>query len=157
MRKTGIVVAAALAAAVTAAGAAPASAARTKIDLSSQSGALTMGADGSAVVTGTVTGDPLDGDYTAVLTADDGSLPDPGVQETATATVTVVGERGRTLVLTGTGTVTGKWTDQTYKATHVFVGRYDAESTVRRADGTDGWFSIGLGTEARGYVEAFDS
>ncbi|HET9944397.1 MAG TPA: hypothetical protein VFR56_02005 [Actinomycetes bacterium] len=159
MRKTGtLAVVAVLAAAVLAAGSSPALAGpRARIDLSSQSGELTLGSDGSAVVTGYVTGSPLDGDYTAVLTADDGSLPEPGATESASATVTVVGPHGRTLVLTGTGTVEGKWTDEVYQATHVFIGRYTAESSVRRADGTDGWFSVGLGTEARGYVEAFDS
>ena len=159
MRQTRtLVLAAALAAALTAAGSAPALAGPpSRVDLRSQDGTLALGGDGSATVTGSLTGTPFDGDYTAVLTADDGSLPEPGEQESATASITVVGEHGRTLVLTGSGTVEGRWTDATYRATHVFTGRYTAESTVRRADGTDGWYSVGLSDVGTGYAEAFDS
>jgi hypothetical protein len=153
-----LVLAVALAAALTTVGAAPALAGPPpRIDLRSQDGSLTLGGDGSATVAGSLTGTPFDGDYTAVLTADDGSLPEPGEKEPATASVTVVGAHGRTLVLTGSGTVEGRWTDQTYRATHVFIGRYTAESTVRRVDGTDGWYSIGLSDVGTGYAEAFDS
>jgi hypothetical protein len=153
-----LVLAVALAAALTTVGAAPALAGPPpRIDLRSQDGSLTLGGDGSATVAGSLTGSPFDGDYTAVLTADDGSLPEPGEKEPATASVTVVGAHGRTLVLTGSGTVEGRWTDQTYRATHVFIGRYTAESTVRRVDGTDGWYSIGLSDVGTGYAEAFDS
>ena len=109
-------------------------------------------------MTGTTSGTPFDGDYTAVLTADDGSLPEPGEEEPATATVTVVGLHGqdpgadRHRDRRGASGPTRR-----YRATHVFVGRYTAESTVRRADGTDGWYSVGLSDVGTGYAEAFDS
>jgi hypothetical protein len=160
MRQTRtIALAAALAAALTAAGAAPALAGpRPKIALSSDNGVLALPADGSAVVSGTISGTPFDGAYTSVVTADDGSLPEPGESEPATATVRVEGARGQVLVLTGAGTVSGEWVGPNAALTHKFVGRYVADSTVRRVDGTDGWYSVGVAaTLGLGYAEAFDS
>ena len=52
---------------------------------------------GAARLTGQVTGIPFDGTYTAVLAADDGSLPEPGVCEPATATLDVTGPKHRYL------------------------------------------------------------
>ena len=49
--------------------------------------------DGSARLSGDVTGDPFDGSYTAVLAAVDGSLPDPGVCEPGTGTLDVTGTK----------------------------------------------------------------
>jgi len=159
MRTSRIALAAALAATLTAAGAAPAFAGqRPKIALSSDNGTLALPADGSAVVTGTASGTPFAGTYTAVVSADDGTLPEPGEAEPATATVRVEGTRGQVLVLTGTGTVTGEWVGPNAALTHKFVGRYAAESTVRRVDGTDGWYSVGIAaTLGLGYSEAYDS
>jgi len=148
-----------LAAALGAATSTPALAgAKPRVGLSSTGGTLTLGQDGSVTVTGPVEGAPFDGQYTAVLTADDGSLPDPGDTEPATATVTVVGLRGQHLVLTGSGSVSGEWVGPNAALTHKFTGRYTAESTVRRVDGTDGWYSVGVAVPmSLGYLEAFDS
>ena len=159
MRKTGALAVVVLAAAIGAATSTPALAGpKPRVTLSSQGGQLTLGQDGSATVSGPVVGAPFDGEYTAVLTADDGTLPEPGEAEPATATVTVVGPRGQQLVLTGSGTVTGEWVGPNAALTHKFTGRYTADSTVHRVDGTDGWYSVGVAaTMSLGYVEAFDS
>jgi hypothetical protein len=159
MRKTGALAVVVLATALGAATSTPALAApKPRVALSSQGGELALGQDGSATVSGAVEGTPFDGRYTAVLTADDGTLPEPGDAEPATATVTVVGPRGQQLVLTGAGTVTGEWVGPNAALTHKFTGRYTADSTVHRVDGTDGWYSVGVAaTMSLGYVEAFDS
>ena len=160
MRTTATLAAAvAVTAAVTVAGSTPALAGpKPRIQLSSQDGSLTMGSDGSATVSGAIAGTPFGGSYTAVVTADDGSLPEPGEAEPATATVTVEGARGQLLVLTGAGTVSGRWVEPNAALTHRFVGRYAAESTVRRAHGTDGWYSVGIAaTLGLGYAEVYDS
>jgi hypothetical protein len=159
MRKTGALTVVVLATALGAATSTPALAApKPRVSLSSQGGELVLGQDGSATVSGPVQGTPFDGQYTAVLTADDGTLPEPGETEPATATVTVVGPRGQQLVLTGSGTVTGEWVGPNAALTHKFTGRYIADSTVHRVDGTDGWYSVGVAaTMSLGYAEAFDS
>lgn len=159
MRTTRAVAVVVLAAALGAATSTPALAGpKPRVTLSSQGGELTLGQDGSATVSGPVAGAPFDGQYTAVLTADDGSLPEPGDAEPATATVTIIGSRGQQLVLTGTGTVTGEWVGPNAALTHKFTGRYTADSTLRRVDGTDGWYSVGVAaTMSLGYFEAFDS
>ena len=158
MRKTGALTVVVLAT-IGAATSTPALAGpKPRVALSSQSGELTLDQDGSATVAGLVQGAPFDGQYTAVLTADDGSLPEPGDAEPATATVTVAGPRGQQLVLTGSGTVTGEWVGPNAALTHKFTGRYTAHSSVHRVDGTDGWYSVGVAaTMSLGYVEAFDS
>jgi hypothetical protein len=159
MRKTGALTVAVLATALGAATSTPALAApKPRVSLSSQGGELALGQDGSATVSGPLQGTPFDGQYTAVLTADDGTLPEPGEAEPATATVTITGPRGQQLVLTGSGTVTGEWVGPNAALTHKFTGRYTADSTVHRVDGTDGWYSVGVAaTMSLGYVEAFDS
>jgi hypothetical protein len=159
MRKTGALAIVVLATALGAATSTPALAGpKPRVAISSQGGELALGQDGSATVSGLVQGAPFDGQYTAVLAAVDGSLPEPGDAEPATATVTVVGPRGQQLVLTGAGTVTGEWVGPNAALTHRFTGRYTADSTVHRADGTDGWYSVGVAaTMSTGYVEAFDS
>lgn len=159
MRKTGALAAVVLATALGAATSTPALAgAKPRVELGSSSGELALGQDGSATVSGRVEGTPFDGQYTAVLTADDGSLPEPGGSEPATATVTIVGPRGQQLVLTGSGTVTGEFVGPSTSLTHKFTGRYTAHSTLHRVDGTDGWYAVGVAaTTSLGYVDAFDS
>ena len=114
--------------------------------------------DGDARLSGTVTGRPFDGGYTATLSADDGSLPEAGTCEPATATLHVTGPRGKYLDLAATGEVCGTWPDATYVVTHDFTGRYEVTaSSARRLRGTDGWIGIVLATEGRANVEVFDS
>ena len=105
-----------------------------------------------------MTGAPFDGTYAAVLAADDGTLPEPGVCEPATATLDVTGPKHRYLQLAATGEVCGTWPDATYVVTHNFVGRYEVtDSSVRKTRGTDGWISLILATEGRANVEAIDT
>ncbi len=121
-------------------------------------GSFVVDGTGAARLTGAVTGTPFDGGYTAVLAADDGSLPEPGACEPATATLDVAGARGRHLHLAGTGEVCGTWSDATYAVTHRFVGRYVVtDSSARRLRGTDGWMSQILATDGRANVEAIDT
>ena len=129
------------------------------IDLSGAgSGSFGMPDPGTARLSGNVTGVPFDGRYTAVLAAVDGSLPEPGVCEPATATLNVTGKQHRFLRLAATGDVCGLWTDETYVVTHRFEGRYDVTSaSAPRARGTDGWISLVLATEGRANVEAIDT
>jgi hypothetical protein len=143
---------------ITTASAAPA-ASPPRIDLRGAGvGSFTLDDAGSALLTGTVTGRPFDGGYTATLSADDGSLPDAGSCEPGTATVHVAGPRQRFLDLAASGEVCGTWPDATYVVTHDFTGRYEVTaSSARRLHGTDGWIGIVLATEGRANVEVFDS
>jgi hypothetical protein len=130
-----------------------------KLDLRGASmGSFELDPDGSARLAGTVTGTPFDGAYTATLAAADGSLPEPGHCEPATATLEVTGPKGRHLGLAATGEVCGEWADATYVVTHRFVGRYDvAVAPTGRLRGTDGWISLILATGGRANVEAIDT
>jgi hypothetical protein len=157
LTKTTVLIAGAL---LTAVAAAPADAApRPAVDLRGEGvGSYVVDDAGTARLSGTVTGTPFGGTYTAVLAADDGTLPEPGVCEAATATVDVTGTRGRHLELSGAGQVCGTWPDATYVVTQSFTGRYVVtDASARRLRGTDGWFSLILATEGRANVEAFDS
>ena len=152
-----VLIGGALLAAVTAV---PAEAApRPLIDLrGADVGSFVVDDAGAARLTGRVTGRPFDGTYTAVLTADDASLPEPGRCEPATATLKVTGPKKRYLRLAATGEVCGTWPDATYVVTHQFVGRYQVtHSSARRLRGTDGWISQILATEGRANVEAIDT
>lgn len=137
------------------AGAAP----KPRIDLRGATvGSYTLDDAGTANLSGAVTGIPFDGDYTATLAADDGTLPQPGDCETATATLHVVGPRDKHLTLAATGQVCGRWTDATYVVTHRFTGRYVvADTSERKVARTDGWMGIVLATEGRANVEAIDT
>lgn len=145
---------------LTLATASPAMAApRPAIDLrGADVGSYALDADGTAHVSGTVTGRPFGGTYTAELAGADGSLPAPGECEPATAAVHVTGTRHRTLDLAATGEVCGRWVDATYVVTHDFVGQYVVtDASARRLRGTDGWISVILATEGRANVEAIDT
>ena len=134
-------------------------AAPARVDLRGATiGSYTLDSAGAAHLTGDATGKPFDGAYTAVLAADDGTLPEPGVCEPATATVDITGDRGRYLELAGTGRVCGEYTGPNWAATHRFVGRYVVtDSSVRNTRGTDGWYSLILATEGRANFEAIDT
>ena len=128
-----------------------------KVDVRGQ-GTYTVGADGSAVVTGTATGAPFDGRYRAVLRADDGTLPDPGQCEPGSATVRLDGTRGRFLEVSSDDEVCGQFLQPPYVVTHLFTGRYDVTSTSeRRLRGGDGFLEIRLATEGRASVFAIDT
>ena len=139
--------------------AAPAGAKQARIDVrGAEVGSYVLDDAGAAVATGSVTGEPMDGSYTARLAADDGSLPEPGACETATATLFVTGDRDRFFQLSATGDVCGKWVQDPYVVMHVFTGRYDVvDASKRNLQGTDGWMSVILATEGRANVEAIDT
>ena len=58
---------------------------------------------GTVTVRGTATGRPVNGPYTGTLTANDGSLPEPGECESATATLRVNGTKRRFVELAAHG------------------------------------------------------
>lgn len=130
-----------------------------RIDLRGASvGSYVLDHAGSAHLSGEVRGEPFDGAYTATLAAADGTLPDPGICEPATATLDVTGSKARYFHLAATGQVCGQWVDTTYAVTHRFIGRYVVtESSMRRLSGTDGWISETLATNGRANVEAIDT
>ncbi len=155
--KTAVLVGGLLLAALTAA---PAQAQRGPVlDLrGADVGSFTIDQAGTAHLAGQVTGKPFDGGYAATLTAIDGTLPEPGVCEDATATMKVAGPKHRSLHLAATGQVCGTWPDATYVVTHSFVGRYVVTRACGRGlRGSDGWISLILATEGRANVEAIDT
>lgn len=70
-------------------------------------GSYTVATDGSVAMAGTATGDPFDGGYVATLSAADGTLPAAGTCETATAALTLQGDRQRAIDLVAVGDVCG--------------------------------------------------
>ena len=112
---------------------------------------------GTAVITGTATGTPLEGPYVATLTADDGTLPSPGECEAATGTVRV-DDGNAVLAFAGPGKVCGRWTDATSVVTHVFTGRYVVtEAPKRPVVGTDGFFELRLANTGVASMFAIDT
>lgn len=157
LTKTAVLTGGALLAATTVA---PAGAAtRPVIDLrGADIGSYAVDGAGAAHLSGQVTGAPFDGAYAAVLAADDGTLPEPGVCEPATVTLDVTGAKRHHLELAATGEVCGTWPDATYVVTHDFVGRYEVTDGSRpKTRGTDGWISVVLATQGRANVEAIDT
>ena len=114
---------------------------------------------GAVAVAGSATGTPFDGTVTGTLVVADGSLPEPGVCEPATATQRVDGSRQRFLELASTGNVCGTWVQPGASiVTHVFTGRYDViASTQRRLLGTDGFHEIRLTNAGTASVFAIDT
>ena len=154
---TATVTAAALVVGAASAAAAPGSGGRHRVDTHGF-GTYTIETDGSAAVTGTATGAPFDGDVVATLAAADGTLPEPGVCEQASATLRLTGTRGRVLALTSTDEVCGEYPDATYVVSHVFTGRYlVTESSTRRFLGTDGFLEVRLAVDGRASVFAIDT
>lgn len=123
-------------------------------------GTHTVDASGTAHVTGDLdpVSEPFAGAYVATLTPDDGSLPEPGVCEPASATLAVDGPKPRSFTLAGSGDVCGEYVTSTSQATHTFTGRYEVvDSSSRRLRGTDGFLGVTLATEARAHVFAVDT
>ncbi len=144
---TGVLTGVATIASIAAAG--PASAARNRpvIEMGSTTATFTV-VDGAAAVSGQMDGRPYSGAYTATLTAADGSLPEPGECEPASATFHLDSRVGRFLDVAATGDVCGEFVQLPYITTHAFVGRYDVTgSTKQNVLGTDGWFEIRLGDD----------
>jgi hypothetical protein len=138
---------------VTSAQAAP----KYQVDFSGQA-TYTVRADGSALVTGTATGAPFDGRFTAVLRADDATLPEPGQCEPGSATVRLEGSRGRYLELSSSDDVCGVHVQPPYVVTHLFTGRYDVTQTSeRRLRGDDGFVEVRLANDGRASVFAIDT
>jgi hypothetical protein len=89
----------------------------------------------------------FDAVITAVLTADDGTLPEPEACESASATFTVAGGDKASMTLSGTGLVCAEFPQEpTSIVTHVFTGRYTVDDAAnRKVVDTDGFFEIRLG------------
>ena len=122
------------------------------------SGTFTLTTGDVANATGSVSGIPFNGRFTAALQPLDGTLPEPGVCEPAHGAIRIDGPRGRYAVLTGTAEVCGQYVDSVNVVTHVFSSSYDVASTSeRKLRGGDGWMEIRLTADGRGVVSAFDS
>lgn len=135
----------------------PASAAKPKVNFSGLGTYVVLG-DGSAALAGTATGEPLDGTYEATLVPADGTLPEPGACEPATAAVRLEGLRDRFLELTSQGTVCGQYLQPPFVVTHVFTGRYDITAASRRPlVGTDGFVELRLAVDGRASAFAVDT
>jgi hypothetical protein len=121
-------------------------------------GTFQLADDGTVTLRGTATGRSVTGPYTGTLTANDGTLPDPGQCEPATATLRVDGRRRRFVELTAHGDVCGQWTDAVHRVTHVFTGRYDVTSSFPpRIHGTDGFYEVRVTDDEISSVFAIDT
>ncbi|MGZ4727080.1 MAG: hypothetical protein ACXWB2_05125 [Acidimicrobiales bacterium] len=96
---------------------------------------------------------------TAVLTPDDGTLPDSESCEPASASITVTGANRVAMQLVGTGTVCGAYPQEpTSIVTQVFTGRYDVvEARRAKVRGTDGFFEIRLADDGSASAFAIDT
>jgi len=122
------------------------------------SGTFTLTTGEVAVATGSVSGAPFTGTFRASLQPLDGTLPEPGVCESAHASIRIDGPRGRYAVFLGNAEVCGQYVDSVNIVTHVFSSTYDVVSTSeRKLRGGDGWMEIRLTADGRGVVSAFDS
>jgi hypothetical protein len=121
-------------------------------------GTYTIASTGTAAATGTVTGTPFNGSFTAALQPLDGTLPEPGVCEDGHSSIRIDGPRGKYAVLIGNGRVCGQHLQPPFVVTQVFTGRYDVASTSeRKLRGDDGWFEIRLAVDGRASVTAVDT
>ena len=117
---------------------------KPKLDLLGQ-GTYVLEADGSATLTGSVEGRPIDGSYTAVLAADDGTLPAPGACEAGTLTFELQGGKKRALELVAPGDLCGHEPDPSAVYTQLFEGTYEVVGGSRKAlNGTDGFVEVRL-------------
>ena len=140
-----------------------AGAAKPAAFLESSTGTWALGPSGEAQVSGS--GDAVRRnkdlgtvDVTATMAADDGTLPDPGVCEPATATITVTQGGDLVAELAGSGQACGKWIQPpTYDVTHVFTGRYEIVDGARGVTGTDGWFEVRLAQTGTASTFAVDT
>jgi hypothetical protein len=141
--------------------AAPADAAqrppRPKVDITSSTGTFT-GLGGGALVSAQMDGKPFGGEATAVLLADDGSLPVPGACEPATVSFGLDGRARRFVSAAATGEVCGQFVQPPFIATQVFTGCYDVGDSSRRAIvGTDGFLEIRLGDDGSASLFLIDT
>jgi hypothetical protein len=138
-------------------GADPAGAGKVKVDLNG-AGTYVIRNDGSAALAGTASGEPYDGSYEAALTPADGTLPEAGTCEPATASLRVAGAHQRFVELTAGGRVCGQYLQPPNIVTHVFTGRYGITAASRRPlVGTDGFLEVRLVVDGRASVFAIDT
>jgi hypothetical protein len=141
--------------------AAPADAAqrppRPKVELSTSTGTFSELA-GGALVSAQMDGRPFGGEATAVLLADDGSPPAPGVCEPATVSFGLDGRARRFVSAVATGEVCGQFVQPPFIATQVFTGRYEVGDSSRRAIvGTDGFLEVRLGDDGSASLFLIDT
>jgi len=123
----------------------------------SGSGSYTM-SGGNALSSGTVSGAPFNGSFTASLQPLDGSLPEPGVCEDGHASIRITGPRGQYAVFIGNGTVCGKYGEAPNVVPQVFTGTYSVAATSeRKLQGGDGWMEVRLTGAGGSTVTAYDS
>jgi len=142
--------------------AAPADAAqrppRPKVELSTTSTGTFTELAGGALVSAQMDGRPFGGDATAVLLADDGSLPLPGACEPATVSFGLDGRARRFISAVATGEVCGEFVQLPFITIQSFTGRYEVTDSSRRAiDGTDGFFEVRLGNDGSASLFLIDT
>jgi hypothetical protein len=127
------------------------------------SGTYSIGGDGAAGVSGTAElfrhnerkGKTVS--VVASLAAADGTLPDPGVCEDATATLNVVKAGANNMKLVADGQVCGQFVQAPYVVTQVFTGTYTVVAGSRCVRGTDGFYEVRLGNDGTAHVFAIDT
>jgi hypothetical protein len=135
----------------------PASADKSKVNFNGL-GTYEIRSDGSAALAGSATGEPFDGRYEATLVPADGTLPEPGACEPATAMLRLEGVRDRFLELSSHGTVCGQYLQAPFVVTQVFTGRYAITAASRRPlVGTDGFVELRLTVDGRASAFAIDT
>jgi hypothetical protein len=138
--------------------AAPVDAARRpKVELSTETGSF-FALGGGALVEADMDGRPFDGAATAVLLADDGSLPAPGACEAATVSFGLDGRARRFISAVATGEVCGQFVQPPFIATQVFTGRYEVTDSSRRPlVGADGFLEVRLGEDGSASLFLIDT
>jgi hypothetical protein len=128
--------------------AAPAQAAgRPKIDESSTTATFDL-VGGAAVVTGEMDGRPFAGSSSSTLTADDGTLPEPGACEPATVSFHLDGPGRRSLTTEAVGETCGEFVQLPFIVVQVFTGRYEVtDGHPQGLTGTDGFLEVRLGDD----------
>ena len=127
------------------------------VDVGGQ-GTYVLTGPGSAVISGTAEGTPVDGPYRAVLTAADGTLPQAGVCEPGTGVVRIE-DKKKVLELRADGDVCGTFVNPpTSIVTHVFTGTYEVVDAPRKQlVGTDGFLELRLATNGVASMTALDT
>ncbi len=158
MNKRAALVTTGLAAALALAPVTSAQAAKKPLVNFSGMGSYSINSAGTAVATGTVTGTPFNGTFSASLQALDGTLPDPGACEPGHGYIRMEGPRGQYAAFIGNANVCGQHLLPPNVVTQAFSGTYSVAVTSERKlrDG-DGWFEIRLTVDGRATVSAFDS
>jgi hypothetical protein len=133
--------------------ASPASAAAPRVQVAGLGSA--SASTGTVTYEGWLSGRPFSGSFSGAVVADDGSLPDVGVCEPATATLSVEDEKGHVFELFSAGKVCGEYLP--LGVMQRFGGRYVVTSSTQRGlERTDGFLDVRL-LDGQSDVYAIDS